>query len=63
MEDDSRDEDGLVVSVPDAIATASLAAVVFPLAIKPTERGAEAALSLVGGIEKLTRVTNDEVLS
>lgn len=58
---DDAKEDEVAVTIPDTIRSANLAAVEFPLAVKPTQAGKEAALATVGGVEQLSKVTADEV--
>ena len=52
---------GVPVVVDKGIGTARLAAVEFPLAIKPSTKGLDAALGFIGGKEELSRATADEV--
>lgn len=59
MEDLKDDE--LAVVIHDDIRIPNLATVELPLAVKPSDKGREAALALVGGIEELSKVTADEV--
>lgn len=59
MGDSQRDE--LAVTVSNVLRIPSLAAVEFPLAVKPTQEGLDAGVALVGGIEVLSQVTADEV--
>lgn len=57
----SRDEDEILVNIPGAINKNGLALVELPLAVKPTKEGLDIALSMIGGIHELTRVTADAV--
>ena len=59
MEENPDDE--LALGVTEDMRMPSLVAVELPLAVKPTEQGIQAGLSLIGGIEELSKVTADEV--
>lgn len=59
MEDLKEDE--LAVAIPDDLRIPKLATVELPLAVKPSDKGKEAALALVGGIEEVSKVIADEV--
>ncbi|CAN0438423.1 unnamed protein product, partial [Ectocarpus sp. 12 AP-2014] len=58
MEDLKDDE--LAVAISENLRIPNLATVELPLAVKPSNKGIEAALALVGGIEELSKVTADE---
>lgn len=54
-------DDELAVGIAEDVRMANLVAVELPLAVKPTEQGIQAGLSLIRGIEELSKVTADEV--
>lgn len=54
-------DDEVAVTIADAVREPNLAALELPLAVKPTEKGIDGALALIGGIEELSKVTADEV--
>jgi len=54
-------DDEVAVTVADAVREPNLAALELPLAVKPTKKGVDGALALIGGIEELSKVTADEV--
>eukprot|EP00752_Nemacystus_decipiens_P018659 g16728.t1 len=58
MEENADDE--IAVGVAEDVRMPNLVAVELPLAVKPTELGIQAGLSLIGGIEELSKVTADE---
>lgn len=62
MDAESPQDDELVVGVAEDVRVPNLAAVELPLAVKPNESGIQSALSFIGGIEELSKVTADEVL-
>eukprot|EP00903_Cladosiphon_okamuranus_P011426 g10767.t1 len=53
-------DDEIAVGIAEDVRMANLVAVELPLAVKPTERGIQAGLALIGGIEELSKVTADE---
>lgn len=59
--EEARDDEIAVGIDEDGGMMPSLVAVELPLAVKPTERGIEAGLALIGGIEEFSKVTADEV--
>lgn len=60
---DEAPDDEFAVGIADNVRMPGLVAVELPLAVKPTERGIQAGLALIGGIEELSKVTADEVRS
>lgn len=56
-----QDDDVVPVAVSEDLRETGLAAVEFPLAVRPSSDGIEKALSMIGGIQQLATVAADAV--
>lgn len=57
----SQDEEDIPITVPETLRNFGSAMVELPLIVKPTSMGLDTALSMIGGIHELSRVTADAV--